>query len=659
MYKPYIGSMATTLTQKAVKLLLKILDPNWGRYEDRSFDDSGPSSNPDDTSPEQQFDFSANPYVKSGMLFRDISHLFVSARGLEPEKKGDPYYPAQLIYTTPGLGDQEILDALAWQYDEEFQGRIAGNVPDSGFANILKSLDNPVKTYGRAIGEIQWYRREKDPYKGLLFADFVWSRDPQEYVFDPPDEKPGLYKETMSGYEAMNPNQFLWYSYDSLYNNPYGTSINKPLEPWIKTWVKVFGYWRNALQKAGLGSWVAKYDETMAGNTAGAKAKRTELRTALKEIIGGSGTIINKSAELEKMKLEIEAEAFLNWHESFIRAVSILYTGDATSLTEGRYGSRAKSESTEVREKSKREQLDALRVSAFWTFQFNRIFVDLNFPPDRIKIYPTLQLIQPERIMPTTPQGQEHIDDTEPKQEPEKEKELRRPIELQEEEPEPPIPPAVPAGQEDFPNDTDTPESYRSVAEEAKNLLSLMPVKNYSEVTSDEAPYTFTIKRLRGYGDVVKILTDLKNAIIPTLDLENEAQAWDTYYTQAVQILKGYGVAMTPGIRDDLHISFRQARQNAYGRALLFVGKQQGAVGIRIRNLYDGHEIRTVHKFWDNIVLRLDDPRLERVLPPSDFGCLCFAELEFNPENLTPESELPTLYPGETYKYYAPPRNIE
>jgi hypothetical protein len=38
-----------------------------------------------------------------------------------------------------------------------------------------------------------------------------------------------------------------------------------------------------------------------------------------------------------------------------------------------------------------------------------------------------------------------------------------------------------------------------------------------------------------------------------------------------------------------------------------------------------------------------------------DFGCVCTYKKVYNLEALTPESEYPTIYPGETYKYYAQP----
>lgn len=228
----------------------------------------------------------------------------------------------------------------------------------------------------------------------------------------------------------------------------------------------------------------------------------------------------------------------------------------------------------------------------------------------------------------------------------------------EDEEDEPTIPVAIPAGYKDFPRDTPTPESYKNVAEAAQAYLAEnITAKPYQQVTSEEAPFVFTVKRFRNYSNpnIPQVLEELKQAIIPTLADDDEETAWKAYYDNAVVIMGKYGIDMDTGIRDDLNISFRQARQNAYAGGLLAFGMQDGAVGVRIKNLEDGHTIRFSHKEWHNKVLRLDDERLKIVMPPSDFGCVCYAELVYDEGEITPEEELSTIFPGESYRLYAQP----
>jgi hypothetical protein len=648
-------------SQRFFAKLRKIIPPAWGRVADRtSYDADIPQSNPDTTPSNTRFDFSQQPYIKAGMQYRDVSRLFVSAKGLDPDEESGAYFPPQLIYTMPDIGDVEILEALAYQYDEMFDG---------GFASILKSVEDPCKTYGRAIVEIEWMLKQDEPFQGKIFARFIYSRDPEEYLFDY-QGKPGIYRQrSYANVERMDDMRFMSYAYDPLFNNPYGNAINRPLQPWIETWVKVFGYWRHALEKAGLGSWVGHYGPELAGDTIEAKAKRAELLKNIKNIAAGSASTIHQGVQLENHKLQIEANAFLNWHESFKKAVSILYTGSETALAEGQYGSYAKEESTTIREKSNLEQLDAMRVGAFWTYEFNRRFVDLNFAPDRIRLYPTLQLIQPELILPTTPADQEQLaPDGEPSERPEpqaktegaKEEELMRAVELQEERRDIP---AIPPSYQDFPDPDPEPEIYQTVIDAAREHLASMPVKNYWDVQPNEAPHVFTVKRLRSYDNARSILSALKDAVTLTLSTGTEAQAWEQYITSAKGIFQQAGVELTPAIRDDLMISFRQARQNAFHAGIMLMAESvPEIVALRLQTREDDR-VRHVHALWNEVILAKNDPLLQRLSTPMDFGCRCnwlpvrAEELAQYP--ITPKDQLPDILPGGTYRYYAQPRERE
>ncbi|MBD3251032.1 hypothetical protein GF380_00970 [Candidatus Uhrbacteria bacterium] len=446
-----------------------------------------------------------------------------------------------------------------------------------------------------------------------------------------------------------------------MFGNPYGTPWNLPLKLYFDTFIKKFGYHKHYLALAGLGAYVAKYPEKFAGVDSFAVAWRTELETQLKKLVSGTFGTIHKDVELEAVKLTGDAQAFVDWHLEFVQACSLLYTGSATALIEGKFGSLAKSESTEVREKSKREQLDAMYANAFWTYQFNRIWVNLNFTPEQINsVYPTLQLIKPELILPTTPAGQEHInpDTTEPTPPDDIGQESVEMSELQEDAPAS----AIPEEHDNFPREIETPDPYLDVVDAAQHYLeNEIDATPYVRIEAEgkNPAKVFAVKRLRHYETLqdldrqTALLEELKTAILPTLALATEKEAWETYYDDAVIILSKYGIRMDTPTRDDLRISFRQARQNAYSGGLLAFGREHGAVGVRIKNLLDGHTIRIEHKAWHNVVVDMNDTdTLDRVLPPSDFGCVCYAELVYNPALITPPSEYPDIWPGETYRYY-------
>jgi hypothetical protein len=759
---------AISISQRAANRLKKLID-TWGRWSDRgsSYDISlnlPPQENPQEelVDSDELFDFSMNPYAKAGIWARDIGNLFVSASGMEPDENGASF-PAQLIYTQEG-GDPEILESLPVQYDEAFEpGKEEFML--GGFGSTLRKLQNARKNRGYCIAENSFVRGDIREFKDFIWVNKIFSRDPEPYTFDYLG-KPGLYFQpnSYSTPQKLDANKFMSYAYDPLFDNPYGTSINLPLMQMLQDFNKNWGYWRHALEKAGMGSWIAHYPDKFSGVDSFAVNWRAELNAQLKKIASGCFGIIHEAVNLESMKLDADLKSFAEWNLNFIQAVSVLYTGSATALIEGKFGSRAMAEATIVREKSKREQLDAMEASAFWTYQFNRIWCDLNFPQERINgIYPTLQLIKPELIMPTTPRDQEQINvstgqaETSPESSrndakdaeqqelsapnwiqidkeaaniiqqkiiddyeagrqwkvadlpiettsgspiedhdkplifhsPEENAELIQKLEngteiyykngdmwrlekikssqiteLQEEEEEPETdkpPVSVPASYEEFPRKTPLPPSYRDTTEFAKAyLLEEIEAKPYEDLESGEGADIFTIKQLRNFKSLnreteTELLTKLKNAINTTLELANEADAWNKYYIDAVLILNEYGIKMDPAIRSDLTTSFRQTRQNAYSGGLISFGKADGAVGVRIRNLEDGHEIRPVHRFWNNIVVPIDHEELQaggRLRPPMGFNCVCFGELVYNLVELTPESNWPAEYPGESYKYY-------
>lgn len=630
----------------------KLLD-QWGREYDQSSwaFDFPPQQNPDPT--DNYFDISNNPHIVAGMAYSDVSSLFVSARGLTDEQNG-AFFPPQLMFTTPELTSEDILDLVAWQFDEEFEG---------GFSEVIRSTDGPCKTYGHIPIEYEWYRRETNPHKGKMFVRMAWARDPERYRYDI-EGKPGIYRaeRNYATYTRMHDAAFQSYAYNPLFNNPYGSSINLPLKPWIETFNKIFGYWRHALEKAGLGSWGASYPNTWSGKDPIAVANRATLEGAIKKIAGGTWSLFPEGAKLENYKLQMEAQAFLDWYTSFAEVVSLIYTGTTTALKEAEFGSRSAKESTDVREKSQREKFNAARISNFWTWKFIPLLVNVNFPASQIKSYPTLQLIRPELQMPTTPQGQDTARETgagnEQKEEitvqtrGKREEPPELMAELQEPE-EPRIPLAIPANYESFPRDTDTPAPYAAIVDEAQAYLRNMEAKPYRDVSAEDAPKTFTIKRLRNFDGADEFLQELKNAIIPTLAEKNEADAWKTYYDAAARIFSDRGIMIDSEMRDNLVISFRQARQNAFSGALVSLAQSDTSVtGIKINTLKDGHKVRFVHELWDGVVLAPTDERLARVLPPSDFGCVCYAELDRS-GYVTPDSELPDAYPGQSYRFYA------
>jgi len=397
---------------------VKKLLSDWGRLVDRptiSWAGGQSHRNPDPidntSNGDRYFRASINPHVKAGLLYSDASRLFVSARGLDPDEFGS-YFPPQLGYTTPEEGDDEQLDRLAYQYDEQFDG---------GFQPILKSLQDPAMIFGRAIGEIEWMADENGVY-----SPFIWSRDPQEFVLFPRDLPAGIYRKkhiysTSWSRELvkMPPGKFMVISHDPLFNNPYGQSLLRSVMKLIETWQGtgtgydddanqqgIFDAWREGMKKAGFGMWLASFDNSIAGNDNRSVEARETLLAGVKKLGVRIAGIFHENANIRNEKLEIDSAAFMDFYTMYVQSISILLCGSATALIEGKFGSYAKEESTTVREKSIREQMNASMLSLAFTYQFNRFWLHYNYG-NQAKGLPQLQLIPPERIMPTTPEGQE------------------------------------------------------------------------------------------------------------------------------------------------------------------------------------------------------------------------------------------------------------
>jgi hypothetical protein len=191
-----------------------------------------------------------------------------------------------------------------------------------------------------------------------------------------------------------------------------------------------------------------------------------------------------------------------------------------------------------------------------------------------------------------------------------------------------------------------------------------MPVKNYPDVQKGEGHQVFTVKRLRLFENPVPLLDELKQAIIPTLAASNESDAWTQYWTDALAIFQSYGFDQpSPELRSSLIASFRQARQNALNEGMLQSAlNDPSVVGLRIVNSENVKQHHLTHPLWHQIALPKDHEELQlggRLRIPMDFGCVCRYEKVYEASELTPENEWPSVFPGDTYTYYAQPEGEE
>lgn len=647
----------------AIKRALKAIPVVWGRLADR--DDwlglGNPQENPDPSDEdlgELYHEILKNFAIQAATDGRDFSHLFKSARGIHnPET--DEYTDPQLTFGSQAEGgDPEQLGTLAAQYDTLFE---------TPYNLIIRKLSRSAWWFGRYIGEIDWQRMDDSDsqFPGLIFAANIYDRDPAEYLINPGGHDPGLYRKnhayaSSDDVTKMDDERFLWAAWDSVFENPYGTSMNQSLVWPTKTWVEIWKAWRLAAEKGGTGVWWGTYPERFAGKDSKSQEAREDFFAMMLEMGQKGAGIFHESMNIESGKLDIEWEIYESLHKTYIKMVSLRWFGNETTLAEAEYGTYG-AKATAERGISDLQKYDAAWWGACF-HKFNKLFCHFNW--SNVPVIPRLQLIPLELITPVTPKDQ-MLDtgaedvlsvESEPTQAQKEPKEFQA-SDDEEKEITPPV--AIPSGYTDFPRNTPLSDDIRKNLSLAHQILENMPVKEYQDVQPNEAPFVFTVKRFRGYeSEMLPIMQAMKDALAVSLDARNEQDAWEAYYDLIVPVFREHGINMTPDIRNDLNISFRQARQNVFNEALYQTAQEDpGIVGLRIMNQpADTHH--EVHTYWNGIAIPKEHPELQRggrLRIPMDFGCICEYEYVHNSDDLTPFEAWPSVYPGETYRYYAQP----
>jgi hypothetical protein len=619
------------------------------------------------------------PYIFAGVRFRDISRLWT---GAAPTKNDagqiNSQGQIQALDDDGNESDSEQLQATRWLFDEHITPDMKQTLEQISYAKIIE---------GKAVQEILWTRASDGPYAGKIIFDGFKDIDPELFEFNPVGYEPGLYlkRPVIVGgnavYEKVDERRFLVVTNHKLYDDPNGISELEPLKKAERRREIAESDWGRGIQRVGRGHIIGRTGPLLRGEQA--KEARELFREALEEMSSDTITMMDENNNVEVIQPSLQNDAFRDFQEELKTQISLVLTGSPATLKEGKFGNYSMAEATNVRQESELEQADCADIASAFTEQVIRRFCDFNWAST--EVYPYMQLITEELITPTISEAQ--LDQTqdvmadatetahgekaeqEPEEEPKKEivkesifSEYFRGVKKFQEEQEPveKTPPmAIPVGYKEFPNTTPIPQTVKDEIDTARDVLADMPVKEYSGVQPNEAPFVFTIKRFRGFqADMLPILTALKTALDITLDADTEEEAWKEYYEMAVTILKANGIDMTPQIRDNLNISFRQARQNVFNEAIYRRAMDDPAVvGLRIVNQPSDHH-HPVHTFWDGVAIPKEHPELQRggrLRIPMDFGCICQYEYVRNAAEITAESAWPEVYPGESYKYYAQP----
>ena len=609
---------------------------------------------------QQLWDMFFTPYIWAGVRFRDVSRLWTGASKKEDES-GNIIAVGQVV--TPENEETEQLEESQWLLDERIK---------HGMKQVLEEISYSKIIFGKSVHEILWMREKEGEHAGKIVADDLINVDPTLFVFDPEGFERGMYLQRPDNlgkvtYEKVDERRFLVVTNHMLFDDANGISELEPLRRTEERRNQAEKDWGRGSQRHGQGHILGYYGAMLRGN--GNQTDRDFFEDSLKEMSSDTVTMLDENNKIEALEVSINSEVFKDLSDEFKGQESIVLTGSTSTFLDDAGGTKARLEASEVQQESQLEQLDSADISEAISYQLIRRFCDYNWP--KTDPYPYMQLISPKIITPTTTETQveqeeiiesEDTDDDEKTEEEGREEEevIKESIhKFQEEDEDKREPEAIPPVYRDFPDTTPEPEIYQRLTEQAQAALTAMPAKNFPDVHPEEAGNVFTVKRLRKFQNPGPILEELKAAIIPTLALESEAEAWIAYHQEALQIFKNANIPMTPKIRGDLIISFRQARQNAYSQAVDSLAEtDDGIVGFRVFTQEDDR-VRFKHSVWHDVAMPIGDERWSQVKPPSDFGCRCWREPVFNAEDLTPEDDIPEIFPGDTYNFYTSPRDEE
>lgn len=638
---PFLQSLATL-----PKKLMTELAPGWGRAQDTEtrYLLGNPDKVEQTKGTERFFDLALNPYIFAGLRYRDISRLWVSAHGLDKDDDG-AYAPPQILFPPYTEGaDDALLQFVQWQFDERLS---------RGMRSVIQQMQYSCLTYGRSIQEIDWQRQADGIHAGKVVINDIWDRDPDRFIINPKGYKPGLYlkrsvfSSTVDTSDLLPPRKFVVVTNRKYFENQYGISELRPLDSVVAILSQVWGFWARGLEKAGKGAIIGKYSNKLLGK--GNEQARADFLAEIQKIANETVTITHIENMIETLKPEFEAGAFSDFVQVAVSQISLVLTGSSTALIEGKFGSYSKEESTTVRQKSDIEQLDASLISEAFSFQLIPWLVDYNVA--NIQSYPTLYLIQPERITPTTPKDQAQTPvDGEPEEIDviEEPKQLALPeaktFEAVVSMAEGDAPDAISEGESD--NATgDTTEQAQPAAQPVTRFFPSPDIYNETEVKSAAKSYikdmqamidtdfdklspaekqkAFTIARI-GKGKE-NVLARIKDEIERSLDEPDEETAFGRYYPRIRALLRVNGAPMLSA--SELLVSFRVTRQKAYSQGVMRYAQTNKDTlhGLQWRTQEDP-QVRKHHRLWQNIVRPIDDPLWSTWFPPVDFNCRCYLQ---------------------------------
>jgi hypothetical protein len=600
-----------------------------------TFTQGSPDEIESEESIERYYQISRSPLCFSGVRFRDISRLWISATPFEDERTGF-YHRGQIFPPSDPTVDPEVTDFVRWVFDEAFENK--------GMQQVLSQMSNALIIYGRTVQGLNWVKGDT-PFGERVYVDDILDMNPGFFLKDPDGYPEGTYLKgtiyTSNNLVRLPDNLTMWGTKHMYFENPYGISEMGILNLIEKYWRKNMLFWAKGNERNGSGAYVGKY-----GNRLFGKDRESERQTFLEELQklkNDTITITHLENEIAALQGSIENDSLQGFHEACGQIISIVLTGSVTALQEGRVGGFSKEEATTTRRKSELEISDASSIENIFNYNLIPPLVDYNY--DGVTSYPWMQIIQPELIVPTTPKDQDTSQEVEDNDNDEKEGNDKKNEKSEEEFRREFI--TVTTFQEQL----DLPDS---VIKNAKKIAGKLPVyvkKDFDKLSEKNKRESFTITSIGENQKSLGRIAALRDLIADTIDITDEKKAWKEYFQAAKAYLEEDEIN---AVKEDLFISFRYARQTAYNRAIDdAIEKDKDLYAIQILT-QDDTGVRPDHVPWHGVIRPVDDPIWNKVHLPFDFGCRCVKHVitremfKKNPEKykLTPRDKIPPIPKG-------------
>lgn len=626
---------------------------------DSLFNDPNPDAQFQEDGAQRYTDMLKNPFIWAALDYRDVSRIWVSAAEIRDKNPltGLEYckHPGQLL--APPKISKDVQKFLEWQLDERLERPLE---------LIFQEAQRSYLAYGFACLECIW-QNENTPF-GLrsvitdiqiidvdriiirrLWSDGTPVSDEQEEIYRMDDVSSlQIY---LKKYHTNNedlipfpPAKVALITNKGDFGNPYGQAELKPLVSSEFSYRNVSTFWDRHLERHGSPQMVHKYSADREGSQWD-NWRKNQLATIAK-MQNQSVIQLSEKGSLEALSASGETQSFLERLELLRQDISVAMCGSATALVEGKTGARAKEEATTVRQKSAREQYDCSLLEACFNYQIIPWLTDLNFGKQEQYCY--IQMIPPEDITPTTPEGQEQektspemaLEGDENKNEgneqgSETEESNDEMINQEDEMPMDEEPKEFAEGgnlkkkEETLPEDSKvggfperrTPNPlYKDpeVQRQAANTIGGLTVytkREFDRLEPEEKKAGFTFA---GMPEDKEKIGELLQIYIDSLSIPNERKAFLWVRNQIRE--KDWGQTYTDS---ELMPSFRYARLLGYNSGVIEKAKNSADTYALMYVTKDDPSVRWNHSKMHGVIQPIDSEFWRLWQPPTGFGCRC------------------------------------